>query len=106
MQTLPAGTKLLFPSQTNGYIDDNNLRRRVWQPLLIYAGITDRVRLHDLRGSYADIALDRGASIKFIQNQLGHHKAETTLNIYMKNNKDMVDKALGNLNGVLKNEQM
>ena len=95
-------TQILFPSQVNGYLSDNNIRRRVWQPLLAYVGISDRVRIHDFRGSYADIALDNGASIKFVQNQLGHTKSQVTLDIYTKNNKDMVDRALGGLNGILK----
>lgn len=99
IKSLPEGAKILFPSQVNGYLSDTNIRRRVWQPLLTYVGITDRVRLHDLRGSYVDIAINNGASIKFVQNQLGHHKAETTLNVYAKNNKDMIDKALGEIDG-------
>lgn len=103
IKSLPEDTNLLFPSQVNGYLNVDNLRTRVWQPLLAYVGITDRVRIHDLRGSYADIALDNGASIKFIQNQLGHKKAQTTLNIYMKNSKDMIEKALGGMNGILRN---
>lgn len=53
------GTTILFPSKVNKYINVENFRNRVWKPLLIYAGITDRVKLHDLRGSYADIALTR-----------------------------------------------
>ena len=73
----------------------------MWKPLLIYAGITDRVRLHDLRGSYADIALTRTANIKFIQNQLGHRKSQTTLDIYTQNSQDMVDKALGSMDDIL-----
>lgn len=78
----------------------------MWQPLLAYAGITDRVRLHDLRGSYADIALEHGASIKFIQNQLGHANAETTMNIYMKNNSDAIKKALEQMSGVFTDDEI
>lgn len=104
--SLPKGTKLLFPNKVNGYLNDKNLRIRVWKPLLDFFDITDRVRLHDLRGSYADIALQHGASIKFIQNQLGHSKAETTLNIYMKNNDDAIKKALEQMKGVFKNEEI
>ena len=100
IKSLPEGTKILFHSQVNGYLSDTNIRRRVWQPLLAYVGITDRVRLHDLRGSYADIAYEHGASIKFIQNQLGHQKADTLLNVYMKNNQGMIDNALEALNGL------
>ena len=76
----------------------------MWKPLLIYAEIKDRVRLHDLRGTYADIALSRGASIKFVQNQLGHAKAQTTLDIYMKNNDDTIKNALEQMNGVFTND--
>ncbi len=104
IETLPESTEILFPSKANGYISADNLRRRVWQPLLVYVGIADRVRLHDLRGLYADIVLQHGASIKFIQNQLGHQKAETTLNIYMKNNPDMIKQALGELEGIFTDE--
>ena len=100
IKSLPQGTKILFPSQVNGFLSDTNIRRRVWKPLLVYVGITDRVRLHDLRGSYADIALEHGASIKFIQNQLGHTKVQTTLDIYMKNNTDAIEKALEEMRGV------
>lgn len=105
IKSLPDNTKILFPSEVNSYMSANNIRRRIWQPLLTYVGITYRVRLHDLRGSYADIALEHGASIKFIQNQLGHQKAETTLNIYMKNNQDMVDKALKEMKGIFTDEE-
>ncbi len=105
IKAVPEGIRILFPNQVNSYLNDNNIRKRVWQPLLIYSGITNRIRLHDLRGSYADIAIEHGASIKFIQNQLGHQKAETTLNIYMKNNQDMVDKALKEMNGIFTDEK-
>lgn len=105
IKSLPTETKILFPSQVNGYLSDNNLRRRVWQPLLAYAGITDRVRLHDLRGSYADIAYQHGSSIKFIQNQLGHRQADTLLNIYMKNNSDMINSALDTMKGIFTDEE-
>lgn len=54
------------------------------------------------RGSYADIAETKEASHKFIQNQLGHTKAQTTLNVYMKNSQDMVNDALEKMNNILK----
>lgn len=100
IKTLPFGSKLLFPNKHNGYLNVDNIRRRVWQPLLVAVGINERVRMHDLRGSYADIADTKGASLKFIQNQLGHTKSQTTLDVYMKNNQDMIESSLGGLNGV------
>lgn len=95
---------LVFPNKVGNYISDKNFRERVWKPLLIYAEIKDRVRLHDLRGTYADIALSRGASIKFVQNQLGHAKSQTTLDVYARNNTDMIGRALKEMNGALRNE--
>lgn len=84
---------LLFPNKVGKYLHANNLRRRFWYPLLKLCGINKRVRLHDLRGSYIDMTLSSGLSIKFTQNQAGHSKSETTLNIYAQNNKDMINNA-------------
>ena len=82
------------------YLNPNNLRTRFWYPLLKLCGIDKRVRLHDLRGSYIDMVLSSGLSVKFAQNQAGHAKSETTLNIYARNNADMIEKAterIGNI---------
>ena len=96
---------LLFPNKVGKYINAENFRERVWKPLLKICGITKRVRLHDLRGSYTDMTLSSGLSIKFTQNQLGHSKAETTTNIYMRNNQDMIDHAMNKLNGIFEKNQ-
>ncbi|MBR2525780.1 site-specific integrase [bacterium] len=106
VKSLPVGTTILFPSQVNGYLSDNNIRRRVWEPLLAYTGITDRVRIHDLRGSYVDIAFAHNASIKFVQNQLGHAKAQTTLDVYARNSQDNINSALDDLEGIFKSDEM
>lgn len=81
---------ILFPNQVGGYIMHRNFSERFWKSLKKEAGITERVRLHDLRGSYVDLVLSSGLSPKFAQNQLGHAKTQTTLDIYAKNNEDMV----------------
>lgn len=96
---------LLFPNKVGNYINASNFRERVWKPLLKICGITKRVRLHDLRGSYTDMTLTSGLSIKFTQNQLGHSKAETTTNIYMRNNQDMIDCAMKKLNGIFEKQK-
>ena len=56
-------------------------------------GITKRVRLHDLRGSYIDLVLASGISPKFAQNQVGHAKNSITMDCYERNNLDMVKTA-------------
>ena len=96
---------ILFPNQTGGYIDGNNFHRRTWCKILELAGIDYRVRLHDLRGSYIDMVLSRGLSPKFAQNQVGHSKTETTLNVYAQNNRDMVDTARFVINDIFSNKE-
>lgn len=51
---------------------------RFWQRLRSEAGLQD-VRLHDLRHSYASIAVRQGESIVTIGRLLGHNNPETTL---------------------------
>ena len=98
-------SELLFPNKAGGYILAENIRRRVFYPLLKYCGINKRVRLHDLRGTYIDLTLSSGLSVKFTQNQTGHAKAETTLNIYARNNQDMINNAMACLNSVFEKNQ-
>lgn len=100
IKTLDNNNPLLFPNKAGKYLNPNNLRTRFWYPLLKLCGIDKRVRLHDLRGSYIDMVLSSGLSVKFAQNQAGHAKSETTLNIYARNNADMIEKAterIGNI---------
>ena len=96
---------ILFPNKDGGYIDGNNFNRRTWKKIKELAGITDRVRLHDLRGSYIDLVLSSGLSPKFAQNQVGHSKTETTLNVYAQNNRDMVDTARFTINQIFSNKE-
>lgn len=93
IKTLDKDNPLLFRNRAGKYLNPNNLRTRFWYPLLKSCGINKRVRLHDLRGSYIDMILSSGLSVKFAQNQAGHAKSETTLNVYARNNDDMIAKA-------------
>lgn len=100
IETLDKNNPLLFPNRAGNYLSSANLPRRFWHPLLNLCGINKRVRLHDLRGSYIDMVLSSGLSVKFAQNQVGHSKSETTLNIYARNNTDMIERAtekIGNI---------
>lgn len=105
IKTLQPNNPLLFPNNAGGYISAENLRRRVFYPLLKHCGINKRVRLHDLRGSYIDMVLSSGLSVKFAQNQAGHSRSETTLNVYARNNQDMIDFATNQLNNIFEKNQ-
>ena len=100
IETLSPDNPILFPNTKGGYIDAHNFRKRVFYKLLKLCGITKRVRLHDLRGSYIDTTISSGLSIKFTQNNVGHARAETTTNIYARNNSDMINKAKIVLNSI------
>ena len=90
--------KILFPNMNGGYINANNFRKGFWKRIKKRAGITERVRLHDLRGSYIDMILSSGLSPKFAQNNVGHSRIQTTLDIYAQNNADMVEQATTKIN--------
>jgi integrase len=91
---------ILFPNEIGGYINANNFRKRFWNKLLKKCNINKRVRLHDLRGSYIDMTLSSGLSVKFTQNNVGHARTETTTNIYARNNDDMINNAKEVINNI------
>jgi integrase len=72
---------LIFPSEIGGHIDEHNLRRRVWLPLLAAAELRHS-RIHDLRHGYASLLIEAGAELQYVQGQLGHHSAAFTLRVY------------------------
>jgi integrase len=90
---------LIFPNGRGNPINCNNLYNRVYLPAIEKAGIP-RLNLHSLRHTFGSILIDQGENIKYIQSQLGHAKASTTLDIYghlMKKENPEVAKKRGNL---------
>ena len=70
----------VFPSSNGGPISPdsvNNMLKRV----LDRAGIP-KVRFHDLRHTFATIALQNGVDIKTVSGMLGHFSAGFTLDTY------------------------
>ena len=70
----------VFPSPNGGPISPdsvNNMLKRV----LARAGIP-KVRFHDLRHTFATIALQNGVDIKTVSGMLGHFSAGFTLDTY------------------------
>lgn len=105
IKTLKPDNPLLFPSKAGTYLRGENFRKRCFYKILKLCGINKRVRLHDLRGSYIDMVLSSGLSVKFAQNQVGHARTETTLNVYAQNNSDMITAATSQLNTYFKKNQ-
>ncbi len=73
--------QLVFPSQTGGPRDGDNLRRRVFYRLLEIADVP-RFRFHDIRHTFASHLLQQGESLHYVKEQLGHASIQTTVDVY------------------------
>jgi integrase len=72
---------LVFSSELGAPLDGRDLIRKWFRPLLKEAGLPP-IRIHDLRHSYASIALARGVHPKVVQEALGHATIAVTLDLY------------------------
>ncbi len=70
---------LLFSK--DGEILEQNYIRRIHERILRKAGLR-KVRIHDLRHTYASILLSLGESPAYVKEQLGHHSIQMTVDIY------------------------
>jgi integrase len=71
----------LFPSQT-GRSQDGCHVRDAFRRILKAVGITRHMRLHDLRHTYASLAIQRGVNILLVSRQLGHGSVAITDAVY------------------------
>lgn len=71
----------VFTDSTGGPMDPDNFRDRVWGPLLTAAKLR-KVRIHDLRHTYASLLLQGGVELLYVSQQLGHHSGSFTLQVY------------------------
>lgn len=71
----------VFTNTRGGLIDGNKWRARVFRKVLQKAGLR-RIRIHDLRHTYATLRISKGDSIDDVSNQLGHHSVKLTLDVY------------------------
>jgi len=72
---------LVFPSENGTPLDPDNLRHRVFDTALQRAGLR-RIRIHDLRHTFASLLIHQGENLKYVQSQLGHASIQTTLDRY------------------------
>ena len=78
LDNLPRFGPWVFPRRCGSHHLSRASLNRFWQSIRITAGIKD-VRLHDLRHSYASVALAHGETILTIGRLLGHNNPATTL---------------------------
>jgi len=69
------GSTFVFPAESGGGTFQGT--EKVWRKARTRAGLSD-VRLHDLRHSFASIALEAGNSLALIGKLLGHADVKTT----------------------------
>lgn len=71
----------VFPAPGGGVLDPDNLYHRYFVPVLNKAKIR-QIRLHDLRHSFGSQLLQKGASIVYVKEQLGHLSSQVTVDTY------------------------
>jgi integrase len=71
----------VFTNEKGGFMDVNNWRRRVFNKALDKAGLR-RIRIHDIRHTYATLRIAKGDNLADVSNQLGHHSVKLTMDIY------------------------
>ena len=74
------GSHWVFPSPTGGPISPDSVPHMLHR-VLKRAGLP-RVRFHDLRHTFATLALQNGVDIKTVSGMLGHYSAGFTLDTY------------------------
>jgi len=65
-------------------VEPGAFRRNVLQPAAASVGLPARLRLHDLRHTFASIALAAGAEPFWVSTQMGHKDLAVTLTVYAK----------------------
>ncbi len=73
--------ELVFTNEKGRGVDKDNWRRRVFYKALEKAEIR-RIRIHDMRHTYATLRISKGDNIADVSNQLGHHSVKLTMDVY------------------------
>jgi integrase len=78
----PETKDLIFPSETGGPMNRNNLLRRHFRPLAQKAGLPKEARLYTLRHTFATLWMESNEPVKVLQEILGHSRIDQTMNTY------------------------
>jgi integrase len=72
----------VFANEVGEPLDEKNVVRRHFKPLLAKAGLPADIRLYDLRHTCATLLLSRGENPKIVSERLGHASVTLTLDTY------------------------
>lgn len=82
--SLKGGRKLpswVFTTPEGKHLDGDNLRTRVFYPLVEGAKLRD-IRLHDLRHTFASLLIQNGEPLTYVKEQMGHSSIQVTVDVY------------------------
>jgi integrase len=71
----------VFVTEAGRPYDAANLRQRIFYRTLTKAGIR-RIRLHDLRHTYASLLIQQRESLAYVRDQMGHCSIKVTVDTY------------------------
>lgn len=71
----------VFTNEVGNMMDTENFRHRVWAKLHLKAGMR-RIRIHDLRHTFASLLIQQGESLAYVKEQMGHHSIRVTVDVY------------------------
>ncbi|MHC4122654.1 MAG: tyrosine-type recombinase/integrase [Planctomycetota bacterium] len=72
---------MVFAKKSGDPLNHNILRRRIFYSMLAKADLP-KIRLHDIRHTYASLLLQAGAPLHYVKEQLGHSTIATTVDLY------------------------
>ena len=91
---------LVFTTRIGTPLDVSNLTYGSFRPLLERAGLP-RIRIHDLRHTFATLLLSKGTHPKIVQEMLGHATISQTIDTYSHVLPDMQEGAVASMESVL-----
>ena len=91
----------MFPSPVTGKMYGPDCVGRLHKTLLKKAGITENVRFHDLRHTFATLAIQQGVDVKTVSSILGHYSAGFTLDTYTHVTGEMQKEAADRMGGFI-----
>ena len=73
--------QMCFPNRGGEPSCGDNFRQRVWCKLIEKADVP-KIRIHDLRHTFASLLLANGESLHYVKEQMGHASIQTTVDVY------------------------
>ncbi len=72
---------LVFMKESGGPLDRDNFRRHVFKAVIKKSDVP-KMRLHDIRHTFASLMLQQGAPVHYVKEQMGHASITTTVDTY------------------------